>query len=835
VVQDEWSNAANGPMRAAGTDMFLSSFSNPTEGQFNGVFANFTDLDTNPGVTYQAQVNWGDGSATQFATVTPAGGTTFNVSANHTFSGDEGTQLNMQVWITSSDNEQAHAVGQIGISDGKPKPTTFFYNDLGLVTLQDAPLTAIPVTANGSEGSTLNNQVVGQFNDPGTDGTTADYTATITWDDGNGNTHTSTGTVALANGTTFNVYGTNTVPYAEEGTYNVTIVVNDVGGQSTKINSTVQVADPAVTPTGSFTFNAVEGAPSANQIVATFIDPAGAEAIGNYSADINWGDGSPTQIGAGSISFSGGVFTVTGSYTYTEESSPDHVPGGGTAYTITVTINHEGAPTASTTSSATVTDPGVLPTGGFTFMGLEGAPSAIQTVAAFTDPGGPENDGLASTYVATVHFSDGAPDDTATLANGGIVLGSDGMTFYVNLAHTSPAEDGTYTVTTTINHEGVLSGPVTSTVIIKDNIGILLLDPTGKNTLQDSGNGQVTVTGLYGGAILVNSTNSQAATANGNSSVSASEVDVGGAPGTQTSGHGIFNTPEINTNEAPYADPLALLAAPTPSATPFPAANISGQSSVTLVPGTYLGGIKISGQASVTLAAGVYILEGGGFSVSGHATVTGQQVMLFNLPAKQSDGIQVTGQALMTVTAPISGTYKGIAIFQNQAASAPTMQFSGQANVQITGTVYASGALVQVSGGAVVSLQGNGPNQIGAHLIVSDLQVSGNGVVTVDASFNNLALFDPPAPPNTPTGDTPLSSAQITSLVAANLPNLVNVSYLAFVNDNPDGISITQGAVQALALQLIQAELPTAAITDLTQLADFELFAIDQAFALLDQ
>jgi hypothetical protein len=822
-------------MRATGTDMFLSSFSNPTEGQFNGVFATFTDLDTAAGVTYQATVRWGDGSADQNATVTPAGGNTFNVSASHTFTGDEGTQLNMQVWITSSDNEQAHARGRLGISDGKKVPTTFFYNDLGLVTLSDAALTAIPVTANGSEGSTLNNQLVGQFNDPGTDGTNADYTATITWDDVNGNKHNSPGTVSLASGTTFNVYGTNAIPYAEEGTHNVTIVVTDVGSQSTTINSTVQVADPAVTPTGSFTFNAVEGAPSASQTVATFIDPAGAEAVGDYSADINWGDGTPTQVGAGSISLSGGVFTVTGSYTYAEESNPDHVPGGGTAYTITVTINHESAPAASTTSSAIVSDPAVLPAGGFTFKALEGAPSAIQTVATFTDPGGPENDGLANTYVATVHWSDGAPDDTATLANGGIVLGSDGVTFYVNLAHTSPAEDGTYSVTVTLNHEGVLSGPMTSTVIIKDNIGILLLDASGKNALQDSGNGQVTVTGIYGGAILVNSTNSQAATVSGNASVTASEVDVGGAPGTQTSGLGVFSTPEINTNEAPYADPLAALATPTPSATPFPAAEISGNSTVTLVPGTYVGGIKVSGQASVTLAPGVYILEGGGFSVSGQATVTGQQVMLFNAPVKQGDAVEVTGQAIVTLTAPISGTYTGMAIFQDRVANAPTMQFSSQATVQITGTVYASGALVQASGGAVLSLQGNGANQIGAHLIVSDLQVSGNGVVTVDASFNNLALFDPPAPPNTPTGDTLLTSAQITSLVAANLPNLVNVSYLAFVSSNPDDTSITQGAVQALALQLIDAELPTASITDLTQLANLELSAIDQAFAILDQ
>src|SRR5262249_37238408 len=240
VVQDEWSNAANGPMRASGTNFYLSQFQNPTEGQFNGVIGTFVDTSGNGNLT-NTSIDWGDGSPKTAVTVQMVNSTTFNLIGNHTYAPDEGTTENLSIWITLADGSQAHAVGQLSINDSSG--TAHTYNDLGLVTLQDAPLTAIAVTANGTEGSTLNNQLVGQFSDPGTDGTAADYTATISWDDGNGMTHMSIGTVSLASGTTFNVYGTNSLAYGEEGMYNITVVVNDVGGQSTTINSKVKVAD----------------------------------------------------------------------------------------------------------------------------------------------------------------------------------------------------------------------------------------------------------------------------------------------------------------------------------------------------------------------------------------------------------------------------------------------------------------------------------------------------------------------------------------------------------------------------------------------------------------
>src|SRR5205814_1669280 len=108
---------------------------------------------------------------------------------------------------------------------------------------------------------------------------------------------------------------------------------SQVNGVSASTN-TFSVSDPAVIATGGFGFSAVEGTPSGSQTVATFTDPGGAEALSDYSANINWGDGttSPGTISAPS----GGVFTVSGSHTYAGDTINGESEG---TATITVTIN----------------------------------------------------------------------------------------------------------------------------------------------------------------------------------------------------------------------------------------------------------------------------------------------------------------------------------------------------------------------------------------------------------------------------------------------------------------------------------------------------------------
>src|SRR5207302_9223172 len=162
------------------------------------------------------------------------------------------------------------------------------------------------------------------------------------WDDGSGQTHTSTGTVQLISGNTFGVYADNTVPYAEEGTHGVTVVISDKGGGQATVTSEVMVGDAALTASGG-SISAKEGASFAGQ-VATFSDADRNGALSDYTATITWGDG---QSSTGTISLgAGGTFVVSGSHAYADEGS----------YTVSVQIADAGGASISTTGSATVGD-----------------------------------------------------------------------------------------------------------------------------------------------------------------------------------------------------------------------------------------------------------------------------------------------------------------------------------------------------------------------------------------------------------------------------------------------------------------------------------------------
>ena len=118
-----------------------------------------------------------------------------------------------------------------------------------------------------------------------------------------------------------------------------------------------------MTPTGGFSFTAVEGTPSAVQTVATFTDPGGPEPLNDYAALVDWGDG--TAPTAGILSVAAGVFTVQGGHTYATGLG---LPGDfGNTFCgavppsyhkpIKVTITHEGAPSAQATSDAIISLP----------------------------------------------------------------------------------------------------------------------------------------------------------------------------------------------------------------------------------------------------------------------------------------------------------------------------------------------------------------------------------------------------------------------------------------------------------------------------------------------
>jgi hypothetical protein len=108
--------------------------------------------------------------------------------------------------------------------------------------------------------------------------------------------------------------------------------------------STATVSDAELTNAAGTDFSATRGTLFSGT-VATFVDPAGSEPIGDYTATIHWGAaGTGSNIGT-IVDDGGGHFHVTGNYTYAEEGTP----------TVEVTLTHDSLPAIlASPSTATV-------------------------------------------------------------------------------------------------------------------------------------------------------------------------------------------------------------------------------------------------------------------------------------------------------------------------------------------------------------------------------------------------------------------------------------------------------------------------------------------------
>lgn len=270
------------------------------------------------------------------------------------------------------------------------------------------------------------------------------------------------------------------------------------------------------------------------------------------------------------------------------------------------------------------------------------------------------------------------------------------------------------------------------TVLQASSIGILLLDHSTLGALYSSGTGGVHVTG--GGSLVIDSINSKAGIDVGKGNISADDFDITG--GITATGGGKFLGTVVH--QTATADPLAGLPVP-PITTPMHSAvNVAGNASITLSPGTYLGGIHISGNASVTLLPGVYNLQGGGLSVRDNGKLTGTGVTIYNGAKKPTDEIFFGGNANVMLTAPESGTYDNIVIFQNRNSAAQIIVTGGK--IYLVGVVYAAKSTLYFASSQDLDIGGEVVQEgIASELIIKDLIRSGSGNINVDVNNNNVA------------------------------------------------------------------------------------------------
>jgi hypothetical protein len=395
---------------------------NATENtSFSATMATFTDTGSHTSGDFTATINWGDGS-TSVGTVTGSGNT-FTVTGSHTYVNTDGA---LSTTVTAS---QTGAGGGSGSANST-------------ATVSEADLTVTAQSISISENSAFSGTVA-TFTDPGADAS-GDFTATIAWGDGS----ISLGTVTGSGGT-FTVTGSHTY-VNNDGTFSTTVAVTEPGisGGSASSNSTATVSEADLTVTAQ-PIGATEGS-STTTTVATFTDP-GADTSGEFTASINWGDGSTST---GTVTGSGGTFTVTGSHTYSNTNGQ---------LTTTVSVTEPGVGSAggsaSSTSTATVTETGLTVTGaGSGAVGVTENHSFSATLGTFTDSGSH----TSGDFTASINWGDGS---TST----GTVTGSGG-TFTVTGSHTYVNTDGFVSTTVSVTQTGAGggSGSATNTATVSE-------------------------------------------------------------------------------------------------------------------------------------------------------------------------------------------------------------------------------------------------------------------------------------------------------------------------------------------------------------------------------
>jgi hypothetical protein len=188
-------------------------------------------------------------------------------------------------------------------------------------------------------------------------------------------------------------------------------------------------------------FTVAEGT-AYNDAVATFTDDNPAATPADFTATIDWGDGTP--IAMGMIFASSAAFAVVGQHTYGDDGT----------FTATVTISDvsPGTGTATATDTATVTESDALSGTPVTFAALAGT-SFTTTVANFTDS---YTGNTFSDFTATINWGD------ATTSAGSVTGG--GANYAVSGTHTY-AGSGTFSVTVTLSDDapGTATAQVTST------------------------------------------------------------------------------------------------------------------------------------------------------------------------------------------------------------------------------------------------------------------------------------------------------------------------------------------------------------------------------------
>ncbi len=136
----------------------------------------------------------------------------------------------------------------------------------------------------------------------------------------------------------------------------------------------------------------------------------------------------------------------------------------------------------------------------------------------------------------------------------------------------------------------------------------------------------------------------------------------------------------------------------------------------------------MSGNAKLTMNPGIYVLAGGGFTVSGNASVNGSSILIYNAGSSfpgtggRFGSVNLSGNGNIVLTPTTSGVYAGILIIQSRD-NTQVLMLSGNSQAGIAGTIYAANAEVTLSGNS----------HLQTSIVADELQLTGNAILNLGA------------------------------------------------------------------------------------------------------
>jgi Flp pilus assembly protein TadG len=247
-------------------------------------------------------------------------------------------------------------------------------------------------------------------------------------------------------------------------------------------------------------------------------------------------------------------------------------------------------------------------------------------------------------------------------------------TFTTN-ADGSFSGSATFTVPTTLGATiGIpsVTVAVSATAIAKttssttNNVCILVLDPSSAQTLLVNSGVNLNAPKCE---IDVASTNTTAAMINSSLPNVGSVCIAGGY--TLNGGSTVNN---ISKNCKTATDTIAgTIPSPTVGACTISNQNYSG--TVNLSPGTYCGNFNFNGSGTLSLASGVYIFSGTHWNLNSGWSITGSGVTFYF--ADSSSYIQFNSNVSVNLSAPTSGTYSNVLMFEPSGLSKSSFAVDG--------------------------------------------------------------------------------------------------------------------------------------------------------------